>query len=289
MSRRLGILAIVILIVALCTSSFFVVNEGKKALLLNWGHVKENAAGQPVVLGPGLHFKWPFFTEAKQYDTRIQTLNLSVPMTFAGQALEGTANYVVYWQVTQFATCYATTGGEWQVLDTLLPQRLIGHLALTPDNVSQQAMLDRASELTSGLGVKVVAIRFKGYSLSQNTLQSVYQSMRETEEKNAKAARLVAKAEADNLLSDNEAQASLIRAKADADASQLRAEGDEQAAKIYSEAYAKDPAFYAFLIHLDAYANTFTSKQDLLVLTPEMAFLSDFNTPQPAQVKSPSE
>ncbi|MFN7096770.1 MAG: protease modulator HflC [Gammaproteobacteria bacterium] len=280
MSRRFWILGILVIVVAALTSSVFTIREGKQALLFRLGHLRVNTAGQPVVLRPGLHAKLPFIAQARQFDMRIQTLPLTVTVRMPQTGLDGNAEYVVYWQIANLPQFYQSTGGSWQQADTLLSQLLIGHLNLTPGVTGNEDFAQQATGLTTELGIKVLAVSYKGLSLSQNALNTTYQMMREQQEQDAKKLRMNGKLQADKIISDAQAQSTIVVAQAQADASKLRADGDGQAAKIYADAYSKDPEFYSFLINLEAYANTFNSKQDIMVLTPDMQFFNYFNQPQ---------
>ena len=54
-------------------------------------------------------------------------------------------------------------------------------------------------------------------------------------------------------------------AQANADSEILRGEGDAGAARIYSNAYSKDPNFYAFVRSLEAYRKTLGEKTTLII------------------------
>lgn len=280
MSRRFWGLATVVIAVAALTSSVFTIREGKQALLFELGHLQVDTSGKPTVLNPGLHIKLPFITQARQFDLRAQLLPLNVSVRMDKTGLDGIAEYVLYWQIDNLPLFYQSTGGNWSQADILLTQLLTGHLNLTPGAMTSTAMAEQASALTTELGVKILAINYKGLTLSKNALNTTYQTMRDSQEQAAKKLRLDGKLEADKIMSDAQAQSTITVAQGQADASKLRANGDEQAAKIYADAYSKDPEFYAFLINLEAYANTFNSKQDFFVLTPDMQFFHYFNQPQ---------
>ncbi len=280
MSRRFWFLGLLVAVVFALTSSVFTVREGKQALLFQFNHLKVNLDGVPVVLNPGLHIKLPFVAQARQFDIRAQALSLNVPVR-SQSGLDGNAEYEVYWKISDLVQFYQSTGGEWQQADTLLSQLLIGHLNLTANSIDDNAMLATASNLTKELGITILAINYKGLALSTNALNTTYQIMRETQEQEAKKLRMNGKLDADKVVSDAEAQSTIIIAQSQADASKLRADGDAQAAKIYSNAYSKDPEFYSFLISLEAYVATFSSKKDVLILTPDMQFFNYFNQPQP--------
>ncbi|NNM59855.1 MAG: protease modulator HflC [Legionellales bacterium] len=281
MSRRFWLLGILVVAVFALTSSVFTVPEGKQALLFQFGHLKVNQKGVPVVLEPGLHIKLPFVAQARQFDIRAQALSLNVPVHMSKSGIDGNAEYEVYWKISELAQFYQSTGGAWQQADTLLSQLLTGHLNLTANLVDDNTLLlESASALTKELGITILAINYKGLALSTNALNTTYQIMRDAQEQDAKKLRMNGKLDADKIVSDAEGQSTIIIAELQANASKLRADGDAQAAKIYSNAYSKDPEFYSFLISLEAYVATFATKKDVLILTPDMQFFNYFNQPQ---------
>merc|ERR1712039_418783 len=72
-------------------------------------------------------------------------------------------------------------------------------------------------------------------------------------------------------------QQRIILAEAKEIAEKLRGDGDSQAIKIYADSYEKNPDFYEFYRTLEAYKNTFSSKQDVLILRPDSDFFKFFH------------
>jgi len=70
----------------------------------------------------------------------------------------------------------------------------------------------------------------------------------------------------------------IILAEAQRDAEATRGEGDARATEIYGKAYGKDPEFYAFYRSMNAYRESLSSKQDVLVLEPDSEFFKYFNS-----------
>ena len=66
---------LLIVAVLMSFSSVFVVKEGQRAIVLLFSKVQKDSEDNAVVYGPGLHFKVPFFSQVKQLDARIQTLD----------------------------------------------------------------------------------------------------------------------------------------------------------------------------------------------------------------------
>merc|ERR1711976_686245 len=72
-------------------------------------------------------------------------------------------------------------------------------------------------------------------------------------------------------------QQRIILAEAKEIAEKLRGDGDSQAIRIYAKSYEKNPQFYEFYRTLEAYKNTFNTKQDVLILRPDSEFFKFFH------------
>ncbi len=86
-------------------------------------------------------------------------------------------------------------------------------------------------------------------------------------------------AEAERIRADAERQREIILAEAYRKAQGTKGEGDAKAAAIYAEAYSKNPEFYAFYRKMEAYKQSFRSKNDVMVLDPSSAFFNYLKNP----------
>ncbi|MEO1918313.1 MAG: SPFH domain-containing protein, partial [Paracoccaceae bacterium] len=105
--NRLPILGGAIAIVFLAQSSIFIVDEREKALVLQFGQVKDE------IEDPGLNFKIPFIQEVVSYDDRIlslDTLPLEVtPLDDRRLVVDAFARYRII-DVGQFRQAVGTGG-----------------------------------------------------------------------------------------------------------------------------------------------------------------------------------
>ena len=65
----------------------------------------------------------------------------------------------------------------------------------------------------------------------------------------------------------------MLKADAYRDAGKTRGEGDATAAEIYASSYGRDPEFYGFYRTLEAYRESLTTPNGVLVLDPKSEFL----------------
>jgi membrane protease subunit HflC len=95
----------------------------------------------------------------------------------------------------------------------------------------------------------------------------------ETERKRvANELRSQGAAEAEKIRADADKQREVIVAEAYRDAQKIKGEGDAKAAATYGKAFGENPEFYAFYRSLEAYRQSFSNKNDVMVVDPSADF-----------------
>jgi membrane protease subunit HflC len=122
------------------------------------------------------------------------------------------------------------------------------------------------------MGIQVVDVRLKRVDLPPEVSDSVFQRMEAERKRVANDLRSQGAGAAEKIRADADKQREVIIAEAFREAQRIKGEGDAKATEIYSEAYGRDPEFYAFYRSLEAYRNSFRSKSDVLVLDPSSEF-----------------
>ena len=84
--------------------------------------------------------------------------------------------------------------------------------------------------------------------------------------------------QAEVIRADIDAKVTVMLAEAERNLRQVRGEGDALAAQIYADAYSQNAEFYSFLRSMDAYEQSFNSKQDILVVEPDSEFFRFMNS-----------
>jgi membrane protease subunit HflC len=79
-------------------------------------------------------------------------------------------------------------------------------------------------------------------------------------------------AESEKIRADADRQREVILAQAYRDAQRVKGEGDARATATHARAYEINPEFYAFSRSLEAYKQSFKTKNDVLVLEPSSEF-----------------
>ena len=104
-------------------------------------------------------------------------------------------------------------------------------------------------------------------------INDVYERMRA--QRKQEAAKLRAEGEEQSLTIRAQAdrESTVIVAEAERDAQRLRGAGDAEAARIYGQAGSADPSFFSFYRSLEAYRNSMTDGNGVIVLDKNDPFL----------------
>lgn len=262
-------------------SSLFVVEEGSKAIVIQFGKVQRGGDGETVVFNPGLHFKLPFFDRVVKLDARIQTLD-EVPDRFVtSEKKDLIVDLYVKWKIKDFAKYYLATGGIKSSAEVLLQQkvnnglrsefgtRTIQQIVSGERSELMDEAMEQASSSSDELGIEIVDVRVKQINLPPEVRNFIFQRMRTEREAVAREHRSEGKEKAEFIKADIDAKVTVMLADAERNLRKIKGEGDAQAAKIYADTYTKDSEFYSFLRSMDAYKKSFSSKQDVLVVEPD--------------------
>jgi membrane protease subunit HflC len=272
---------VVALIVGL--SSVFIVDEREKALVLQFGQIKD------VKEDPGLAFKIPFIQEVVKYDARILSLDTSplevTPSDDRRLIVDAFARYRIA-DVVQFRQAVGVGGprvAEDRLADILTTQTrevlgsdgVTSNTILSPERASLMVRIREQSQLRAdALGLEVVDVRLKQTNLPEQNLEATYARMRAEREREA----------ADEIARGNEA-AQRVRAQADRTVVELtseamreseitRGEADAEANRTYAEAYGTNREFFEFYRSLEAYERALQADNSSLVMSPDSEFFN---------------
>lgn len=279
------IIIVVIALGALALSSLFVVTEGNKAIVIQFGKVqRDTATDQTVVFEPGLHFKLPFIDRVVTLDARIQTLD-EIPSRFVtSEKKDLIVDLYVKWKIKDFARYYLATGGFKDSAEILLQQkvnnglrsefgtRTISQIVSGERSELMDEAMAQASTSSDELGIEIIDVRVKQINLPVEVRNFIFQRMRTERDAVAREHRSEGKEQSEIIKADMDAKVTVMLADAERNARKLKGEGEALAAQIYANTYTKDPEFYSFLRSMDAYKRTFSNKQDVLIVEPDSDF-----------------
>jgi membrane protease subunit HflC len=278
-SKSLLTLVVGVVLALFAWSSFYVVSQTERAVLLQFGRIVETD------VKPGLHVKIPYVNQVRKFDARLLTLDTvnSRFLTLEKKALMVDA--YAKWRVLDAERYYTATSGVKQIADERLSRRLeaslrdqFGKRTLHESVAGERdalmadvtASLNRAAQRE--LGIEVFDVRVKAIDLPKEVNRSVFDRMSSEREREAREHRAKGKELAEGIRADADRQQRVILAEAYRQAEELRGEGDAKAAATYAKAYGQDQEFYAFYRSLNAYRESFSDKRDVLVLDPSSDF-----------------
>jgi len=278
-------IAILSLILILAVSCVFVIYEGQKGIVFQFSKIKRDSVTQEMlVYEPGLHFKMPFFENVRKLDARIQTLDETADRFVTAEKKDLIVDSFVKWRIVDFSTYYLRTSGSVDKARLLLKQKVnnglrteFGNRTIKEIVSGDRAMimskaLESAASSREDLGIEVVDVRIKAINLPTEISNSIYERMRAERTAVAKEHRSQGQEQAEIIRATIDAKVTIMLAEAQKNAFTTRGEGDAQAAKVYADAYTKDADFYSFFRSLEAYENSFNSKNDIMVVKPDSEF-----------------
>ena len=284
------LIAVFVLLVLLASGSLFAVKEGERAIVIQFGKVqRDDATGDTKVFEPGLHFKLPFIDSVRVLDARIQTLDGSPDRFVTSEKKDLIVDSYVKWRIDDFARYYLSTGGNKLQAEALLKQkvnnglrsefgtRTIAQIVSGERSALMNQAMEQASTSSDELGIEIVDVRVKQINLPTEVSNSIFQRMRAERAAVAREHRSEGQEQAEVIKANIDAKVTVMLADAERNARQLRGEGDAIAAQIYAEAYSKNADFYSFWRSMDAYRNSFNSKQDVMVIAPDSDFFKYMN------------
>lgn len=270
---------VAVVAIFLAMDSVYTVHQTERAILLRFGAVVK------ADVQPGLHFKLPIAEEVKKADGRVLTLDSSPETYFTLEKKPLIVDSFAKWRIKNVESFYTATSFDERRGERILQERVNEGLR---NQISRRDMHEVVSgerdklmfELTSELnqvmneaaGIEVVDVRVKRIDLPAEVSSSVYERMNSEREIEARQYRAQGRELSLGVRADADRQTVVLEANAYKQAEEIRGDGDARAASIYAAAYNRDPEFYEFYRSINAYANIFQDKGDMLILDPSSQF-----------------
>ncbi len=270
-----NLLIILLLFIAFLTftGAFFIVNETKQALVLQFGDPRK------VVTKPGLQFKIPFIQDAVFIDSRLLNLDPQPEeMILSDQKriiVDSFARYKIvdplkFFQTVRNETTFSDRFGR--IINAAV-RGVIAQYSLTSllsdERINIMSEIEKQIKINeSSFGVQIVDIRIGRTDLTEQVSNNVYQRMRSEREKEANLLRAEGEELSKEIRASADRQQTVIIAEAERTSSILRGEGDAQKNKILGDAYGLDQEFFDFLRTMQACKDTFGDTEMSMVIAP---------------------
>lgn len=277
-------IAVIITALIMSFGAIFVVKEGQRGMVIQFGKIKTDSDGNVVVYEPGLQFKLPLVESVKLLDARIQTLDEEAVRFVTVEKKDLIVDSYIKWRINDFAKYYLATSAIKARAENLLKQKVnnglrteIGSRTIA-DIVSgertelMEEALAQARDSATDLGVEILDVRVKQINLPAEVRHSIFQRMRAERTAVAKEHRSEGNEQAEILRANVDAKVTVMLAEAEKSALRKRGEGDADAARIYADAFREDAEFYIFYRSLEAYKSSFRNKGDIMIVKPDSDF-----------------
>ena len=286
MNRIVAALIAGFIALMLLSSTVFVVDQRKYAVVFALGEVKE------VISEPGLYFKLPPpFQNVLYLDKRILTLDTPEPERFiTAEKKNILVDAYVKWRIADPRLYFRSFGGDEKparnrmsqivkaALNDEITKRTVREVISGQRGKVMEAILAKVSAEAKAIGVEIVDVRLKRVDYVDQINNSVYERMKSERVRVANELRSTGSAESEKIRADADKQRTVILAEAYRDAEKLRGEGDAKASQVYAEAFGKNPEFYKFYRSLEAYRSSFKDKGDVMVVDPSSEFFKYFKS-----------
>ncbi|UUZ63815.1 protease modulator HflC [Polaromonas sp. P1-6] len=282
--NRVGfIVSSLLVVLALLSSTLFVVDQRQFGVVYALGQIKE------VITEPGLHAKLPPpFQNVSYIDKRLLVLDSvdAEPMLTA-EKQRVVIDWYVRWRITQPTEYIRNVGLDEKaganqlsrVVRNAFQEEINKRTVKDLLSLKREAlMVDVKREVLQVVqgakpwGVDVVDVRITRVDYVEAITDSVYKRMVAERQRVANELRSTGAAEGEKIRADADRQREVAVANAYRDAQKVKGEGDAEAARTYAESFGRDPQFAQFYRSLDAYKASFTKKSDVMVLDPSSDF-----------------
>jgi len=278
--NRLGfVISSLLFVLAIASSTLFVVDQRQFGVVFALGQIKE------VITEPGLNFKLPPpFQNVSYIDKRLLTLDSTdnEPVLTA-EKQRVVIDWYVRWRISE-PTEYIRNVGTTEAAGASQLNRVVRNAFQEEVNKRtvkellsakrEEVMDDVKKEVLSQVrgvkpwGVDVIDVRITRVDYVDAITESVYRRMEAERKRVANELRSTGFAEGEKIRADADRQREITVSNAYRDAQKIKGEGDANASRLYAEAFGRDPQFAQFYRSLDAYKSSFASKNDVMVLDP---------------------
>ena len=271
--RNIIVVLILFIVFLTFTGAFFVVNETKQAIVLQFGEPRQ------VISEPGLQFKIPFIQDAIFLDARMLNLDPQPEEMILSDQKRIIVDSFARYRIVDPLKFFQTVRNEATFSDRfgrIINAAVRGVIAQYP--LSSLLSEDRSSIMSSiqaqvkkeesSFGVQIIDIRIGRTDLTEQVSNNVYQRMISERDREANLLRAEGQELSKEIVASADRQQTVIIAEAERTSSILRGEGDAFKNKILGDAYNLDQEFFDFLRTMQACRETFGDTEMSMVLVP---------------------
>jgi len=285
-NKLFAVLGLVLIGLLIVNSTIYTVDERERAVVVRFGQVIRYDDK------PGLHIKTPFLDAVRFYSAQILTLDAEPQLYPTIEKKYVVVDSFVKWRIIDVLRFHVAVGGDEAKARERLAQVINSGLrgefgkrtvkdVIAGDRAKIMALLSvNADQDAKEYGIEVVDVRIQRVEFPTEVRDAVYRNMAAERARIAKELRAKGAEAAEKIRANAERQRDILLAEAYRDAERARGEGDARATSITGRAFSVNPEFYSLYRSLNAYKESFNSKDDILVVDPSADFFKYFKNPR---------
>lgn len=285
-NKLLAIAGLVLIGLLIVNATLYTVDERERAVVVRFGQVIRYDDQ------PGLHVKTPFLDAVRLYSAQILTLDAEPQLYPTIEKKYVVVDSFVKWRIIDVLKFHVAVGGDEAKARERLAQVINSGLrgefgkrtvkdVIAGDRAKIMALLSvNADQDAKEYGIEVVDVRIQRVEFPTEVRDAVYRNMAAERARIAKELRAKGAEAAEKIRASAERQRDILLAEAYRDAERTRGEGDARATSITGKAFSVNPDFYSLYRSLNAYKESFRSKDDILVVDPSADFFKYFKNPR---------
>jgi membrane protease subunit HflC len=292
------LIAAVIAAGVVLANAFFVLPEGKQAVITQFGR----PVGKPITEA-GLKFKTPFIQEVTLFDKMILIWDGDPNQIPTNDKTFVYLDVTARWRISNALVFLQAVNNENRAM-TILDDIIDGtvrdlvnkndlveiirssdwkpeEMGFGPAGKDEQIQYGRdkisamihaaASKVTPQYGIELVDVMFKRVNYIDTVQQRVYERMISERKRIAAEKRSTGEGQKSEILGKLDRELKEVSSLAVRETQEIKGKADGEAARIYADAYNQDPEFYAFTKTMDAYRQTM-GENTRLVVSPDSPF-----------------
>lgn len=259
---------------ALLASSIVVTYPNEYKLIRQFGEIVQ------VVETPGVSFKVPFIQTSDSLSKALQIYDIPKSDVITKDKKSMIADAFVLWKITDPVLFTRHLNGQVAQAQSRISASVFSSMKSVISNMDQAEIIENrdgklALDIRENIGdslneygITVLAVETKSLDMPDDNKQAVYDRM--ISERNNIAASYTAQgnSSAQKIKNDTTKEVSVMKSEAKAEAEKIKAEGEAQYMQILSNAYndAEKADFYNFVRSLDAAKAALSNGDNTLIL-----------------------
>ncbi len=280
-TRNYIIIALVAFFIMLTSGFFFVVDQTKQAIVLQFGEPRT------IYQTPGLKFKLPFIQNVVLYDSRVLNLDPAQEEVILRDQKRVVVDTIVRYQIKDPLKFFQTTRNELALTDRygriinaavrgIIAQYYLNDLLAETRNQIMSEILTNVKEDEGLFGIEIIDLRLKRTELTTEVQGNVFDRMRTEREREANLLRAEGQEISQRIKATADRQKIEIVAEAEKQSNILRGTGEAARNSILNDAFSQDPEFFEFIRSMEAYTDTFKDGTTTMVISPDSDFFEFF-------------